>query len=103
MKAKHTQGEWEVRTNSESPEKEIFVAVKGKDAIAILFDDNSTVNSKETALANAKIMASGQTLLKALVALKIKYLFNQTKTQAKNNHIDETLLEVEEAIKKATE
>ena len=40
-------------------------------------------------------------LIEALKELREKYLFNQTKAQAKNNHIDETLQKVELAINNA--
>jgi hypothetical protein len=41
-------------------------------------------------------------LMEALKELKEKYLFNQSKAQAKNNHIDETLQKVESVIKKSS-
>ncbi len=102
MKAKHTKGNWILKDatilnpNHDSKIgniKEVAQCYTG-------FNEKETT---EECMANAKLIASAPALLKVLVALKIKYLFNQTKTQAKNNHIDETLLEVEEAIKKATE
>jgi hypothetical protein len=42
---------------------------------------------------------SKNNLLEALIELRKKYLFNQSKTQAKNNHLDETLIKVENEIR----
>ena len=94
METKHTQREWhnnglEIRSQSGM-------------ILANIYKHLPSNQSLEEAEANARLMASAPELLEALNELKEKYLFNQTKAQAKNNHIDETLIKVESAIEKAT-
>ncbi len=50
----HTQGALYVAHNDLSEGKEIFISVKNKDAIAIVFQKNNTVKDREEALANAE-------------------------------------------------
>ena len=47
METKHTQGKWVVSTNKLTEGKEVFVQIENKAAIALLFQDNSTVNNRE--------------------------------------------------------
>ncbi len=49
----HTKGTLEVRINPTTTDKEVFIAIKDANAIALLYQSNSTVNSREEAIANA--------------------------------------------------
>ncbi len=67
---KHTQGKWIVDVNKHTENKEVFVKIENKSAIARLFENNETVKSKEEAIANATLMAAAPDLLKALKGLR---------------------------------
>ena len=67
---KFTKGKWVVKVNELTPDKEIFVAIENRGGLARIFHSNELVNTRETALENAKLMAAAPDLLEALIGAR---------------------------------
>lgn len=103
METKHTKGEWQLSEwgfNISNPNHD---TKQGNIRIIATVYAGVNPTTLEEAKSNAKLIVAAPELLEALIELKEMFLFNQTKQQAKNNHLNETLLKVDNAIKKATE
>lgn len=101
MAQKHTPGPWLKNITKRFIEMDGLAITDSKSRLICTVSHNLAEIGLDEYVANANVVYAAPDLLEALEELRTVYLFNQSKTQAKNNHINETLLKVDAAIKKA--